>query len=90
MAKLKINICKNLILSLKSHTLTIIGILGILINEVEKFNFGNWNLGQTFFGLNLKNNGVKSIVAISALKSNCLKLANKSLIKRPSRLFLKF
>ena len=61
MTKLKINICKNLILSLKSHTLTIIGILGILINEVEKFNFVNWNLGQTFFGLNLKNNGVKSL-----------------------------
>jgi len=41
-------------LSLKYSTLTIIGILGILINEVEKFNFVNWNSGQTFFGLNLK------------------------------------
>ena len=33
--------CKILTLSLKYSTLTIIGILGILINEVEKFNFVN-------------------------------------------------
>jgi len=25
-----------------------------LINEVEKFNFVNWNLEQIFFGLNLE------------------------------------
>lgn len=36
-------------MSLKYSTLTIIGILGILINEVEKFNFVNWNSEQTFF-----------------------------------------
>ncbi|EET80074.1 hypothetical protein CAMSH0001_1676 [Campylobacter showae RM3277] len=39
-------------MSLKYSTLTIIGILGILINEVEKFNFVNWNSGQIFFELN--------------------------------------
>ncbi|EKU10413.1 hypothetical protein CSUNSWCD_941 [Campylobacter showae CSUNSWCD] len=46
-------------MSLKYSTLTIIGILGILINEVEKFNFVIWNSGQTFFGLNLKRGGMK-------------------------------
>ena len=53
--------CKILTLSLKYSTLTIIGILGILINEVEKFNFVNWGLEQTFFGLNLKKCGGKKL-----------------------------
>jgi len=51
--------CKILTLSLKYSTLTIIGILGILINEVEKFNFVSWNSGQIFFGVNLKRGGMK-------------------------------
>ncbi len=52
--KLKKQICKNTTLLLKTHTLTIIGILGILINEVEKINFVNWNSGQMGFGVNLR------------------------------------
>jgi len=46
-------------LSLKYSTLTIIGILGILINEVEKFNFVSWDSGQMGFGVNLENDKTK-------------------------------
>ena len=62
-------------MSLKYSTLTIIGILGILINEVEKFNFVIWNSGQTFFRLNLKRGGMEKSnlgqVGSEVFRSDC-------------------
>ena len=48
-------------MSLKYSTLTIIGILGILINEVEKFNYAKLKFDVNVFGLNLKRDRVKSL-----------------------------
>ena len=48
-------------MSLKYSTLTIIGILGILINEVEKFNYAKLKFDVNVFGLNLKRDRVTSL-----------------------------
>ena len=68
-------------MSLKYSTLTIIGILGILINEVEKFNFVNWNSRQTFFGLNLKRGGRGNVKFDEVCRRNIIATAQKTIFK---------
>ena len=68
-------------MSLKYSTLTIIGILGILINEVEKFNFVSWDLGQIFFGLNLERGGRGNVKFDEVCRRNIIATAQKTIFK---------
>ena len=52
-----------------------------MINEVEKFNFVNWDLGQIFFGLNLKRGGRGNVKFYEVCRRNIIATAQKTIFK---------
>ena len=52
-----------------------------MINEVEKFNFVNWNSRQTFFGLNLERGGRGNVKFDEVCRHNIIATAQKTIFK---------